>query len=235
MLIVAIPKSASTSLMMTLSKLHDLKAEQEWIHKKSPFPAEANHLHKVHVDVRNLNQKVFDKFCGTSQFYKQHIFPSAENLSRLENKRIVVLLRPTDEILEAYHRGAQKKVHKLIPGFSHDMSLEAWMKRADELGLKQDLEMFNRVWRSKEGEENVLIIEYGELTNSPTQVIRRIEQFWGLKSNEKKVTLAKERYSRYGPVSHKIYVAKLGIRNVISRTLKSLGLFELAKKLLGRK
>ncbi len=80
MLIIAIPKSASTSLMVTLGELHKISSTQDFSIKSNELPKGSNIIHTVHSDIREITQENVNKFNQRNMFYKQHIFPSDNNL-----------------------------------------------------------------------------------------------------------------------------------------------------------
>lgn len=58
MLVIAIPKSASTSLMKTISKIHQIPNEQYTSLNENEIPDETNVLHEFHSDVRELEKRI---------------------------------------------------------------------------------------------------------------------------------------------------------------------------------
>lgn len=211
MLIVAIPKSASTSLQKTLEKLHRIDSFQDNSIRINPVPQESNAIHKYHPDMRELTPKEVELFNRDDFFYKQHVFPSKNNMLLLRNIKKVILLRNTVEVIQAYRRGALAKSHVLLENFSKEFDEMTWINRAKELGLYQDLELFNKRWRSFSQDKNTLIVSYKELVASPNREINKIEDFFGIKRTAKKIELVKKRYSRgsplYNEAKHLAYLA----------------------------
>lgn len=110
MLIVAIPKSASTSLLATLSNVHGLPAEQLF-QLKTSVPRELRLLHKYHSDMRELGDAEIQSLTRPNRIHKQHIPPTVNNLNRLSGVRKVLLLRTPKGVVEAYHRAETKGLH----------------------------------------------------------------------------------------------------------------------------
>lgn len=197
MLVVAIPKSASTSLMDTLGKLHDLPARQVFF-RDHPMPAGMSLLPKYHSDIREFTPNEIQRFMDSSAVYKQHIPPTANNLSLLKGHKKVVLLRPPMEIVEAYWRAEKKRLHEPRAEFEGAGTIEAWNARAGENGLLSDLALFHDGWtREAQSEtECVLTVAYAELIGDAASVINRVERFFGLPETNGTIELSKKRYSR---------------------------------------
>ena len=92
MIIVAIPKSASTSLMLTLGKYHGLEAKQDFSLSENDNPEHCQVLFNLHSDVRELSEEDVARMSDPEKIFKQHIFPSPNNLRLLERVKKVVML-----------------------------------------------------------------------------------------------------------------------------------------------
>lgn len=191
MLIVAIPKSASTSLMTTLERLHKLKSKQVGFPKNKKIK-EINYLDKFHSDIRELKKNQIKDFESKKIIFKQHIYPSKNNLTLLKNTKKVILLRDPEEIINSYFRSEKKYVHQKKE-FANLKTKIAFLKKIKQLGLYEDLKSFRNKWEKQN--KNSLIIEYKELTSNPIKTINNIEKFFDLEMT-KKVKLDKKRYSR---------------------------------------
>ena len=214
-LLVAIPKSASTSLMKTLAKLHQLDPVQDVSWAENPAPNSSSFLHCIHSDLRELGESEVAMFSQPGKLYKQHIFPSPNNLSKLEGLKKVVLLRSPKSVCLAYRRGALKNVHALLPEFSTELSENEWMEVALKKGLYSDLEFFYETWMSLEKEDDVLIIYYDDLIINPVKTINQIEEFWGAVKSEGNIVLARERYSRRAGLEHKLFNFYSWLRGIL--------------------
>ncbi|ABA88529.1 hypothetical protein Pcar_1280 [Syntrophotalea carbinolica DSM 2380] len=196
MLIVAIPKSASTSLVKTMGLLHGLPAQQKFF-KDAPVPATTKLLHRYHSDIREFNSEQTDVFGDSGQFFKQHIPPTDNNLELVRGQKKVILLRDPREIIEAYYRASKKKIHKERDEFKNCTTVDEWHQAACDNGLFDDLQWFYDRWNSeakKHAEEN-LVIDYSSLIADSEFVINEIEKFFNLSISEN-VSLSKERFSR---------------------------------------
>lgn len=210
MLLIAIPKSGSTSLMATIGSLHKIRAVQDATFINHPKPENSAFIHKNHSDIRELTPETVKKFKSGKVFYKQHIFPSDNNLNLLNEVKKVVLLRDPVEVLLAYRRGAHKKIHNLLDGFSINATEEEWIEYARQVGLLDDLKYFGEKWKNASNPQNTLFIEYHELISEPAATVNKIERFYGLPVHDH-VVLKKKRYSRRNGLSN-------GFHNLIKKT-----------------
>jgi hypothetical protein len=194
MLIIAIPKSASTSLLSTLGSLHNADSTQLLF----PGLQESKHFSQVgkyHSDIRIYPPELLHLYCESPAFFKQHIPPEASHISALSDKKKVVLLRPVDEVIESYHRAEIARIHPPRPEFRGAKTKREWMERASEIGLTDDLHKFHLGWKHNEG-SNTMIIESGALIAEPGETIRKIERFFELPVSRGDIQLRRERYSR---------------------------------------
>lgn len=194
MLLIAIPKSASTSLMTTLGRIHNIQARQNFF-PQMPKPDGVNILWDFHSDIRELNIDITTTFKDTKIIYKQHIYPSDNNVSLLKDIKKVILLREPKEIIEAYYRGFVSGVHDKHPVFNDKN--DDWMLKAKQTGLYDDLQNFHDKWYNFEGDK--LIIQYKQLIENPNDAINAIEKYWSLPLTKSPITLDKKRYSRLSP------------------------------------
>lgn len=191
MLIIAIPKSASTSLMTTMRRLHNIESKQIFF-PNNPFPNNCKYLYNLHSDVRELDEKQVTLFRSKKTFYKQHIFPSQNNLERLNTLKKVILLRTPKDVVKAYYRAEKQYIHNIRNDFKNLRTPEEWIEQAKKLGLLSDLTQYY-IWRRQ---NNVKIVYYRDLISSPKKVINKIESFYDLPITKEKITLDKKRYSR---------------------------------------
>jgi len=104
-----------------------------------------------------------------------------------------VLQRSTREIVEAYFRAEVAGIHPPRPDLAGVKSIDSWNRRADDIGLTNEIESFNHGWKQFEG--NKIVIHKDDLVQSPLNTINRIQKFWGLPLSSS-VKLKKTRYSR---------------------------------------
>ena len=145
MLIISIPKSASTSLLTTLARLHKTDGIQLFF-KNYIIPVDYQQLGKYHSDLREYGSTDAAIFFDTIKIYKQHIPPTDNNLGLLKNKKKVILLREPKDIVMAYYRADKKLLHEKRKEFENAHTAEEWMQRAKEIGLLQELKKFYENW-----------------------------------------------------------------------------------------
>lgn len=197
MLIIAIPKSASTSLMITLGKIHGVKSMQDFTLKENKIPEKSKVIHTVHSDIREILQENVNQFNQEEIFYKQHIFPSDNNLKRLETIKKVVLIRDPKDILYAYLRGAKKKHNGLPKGYLYnELTRKKILKRAKNDGFFDDICFFRNQWKEKANLAYTLFIDYVDYVQNTKEVINKIEVFFNLPITSKEITPVKARYSK---------------------------------------
>ena len=218
MIIIAIPKTASTSLMKTVSNLHNMPSYQlSW--KNFRYPEWTKLIHHYHSDIRELSEDITQEFRDMKKIYKQHIPPTKNHLKLLRDIKKVILLREPEEIIAAYYRANRKKLHKPRPEFQDCKSIEDWKKRARQNGLLEDLNWFYSQWfeESCNYPDNNILISYHELINYPKQTINKIEYFYNLPIS-KNVNLEKARYSRFRfPVFSKLKELRSRISKQLSK------------------
>ena len=197
MLIIAIPKSASSSLLHTLGKATGLPHKQ-LMFGDMPIPRESKVIHKYHSDIRILPEKTWQQLSDANGFFKQHGFPSPENLHALGNIRKVVLLRTPEDIISAYWRAEMSHIHAPRKEFSSLETIDKWMHEAKENGLYDDLMFFQNCW-IEEADRNpsfVHLIHYNQLMSDPTNTINGILRYFNLSEIPHTISLSRKRYSR---------------------------------------
>ncbi len=195
MLIIAVPKSASTSLIETLGKTQKIKALQEFFLEGS-IPESSNVIHTLHSDIRELSEEDVSLFSAKNVFYKQHIFPTVNNIELLQNVKKVILLRDPEDILKAYLRGANKRYNALPTGYSKELSQEELYQKACEDGFLKDIQFFYNEWQKQAISEVTLFINFDDYVNNTTAVVQKIEAFFNLPRTNNSVQAVKARYSR---------------------------------------
>ncbi|SDR69328.1 sulfotransferase domain-containing protein [Christiangramia echinicola] len=234
MLLIAIPKSASSSLLATLDKLHpEIGTVQDFSFRHNKIPERSKQIHRVHSDIRELSSKELEKFQDPEVIYKQHIFPSENNIQLLQDTKKVILLRKPEEILHAYKRGARKNHNSLPPGYSDKMKGKDLLRKSKEDGFLADLHFFYNHWYKTQKDPNTLIIQYLEYLDHPKKIINKIEGFLGLSLTEINVIPVKARYSKLSAADHLKTIRKKGIL-ILKSAVSHLGLKSGIKNLKDR-
>jgi len=207
MLIVAIPKSGSSSLLETLGRLHSCPISQTW-YGQWPAPDELHLLHRYHSDMREITEEKASQLARPKRFYKQHIPPTMNNMHRLRDTKKIILLREPSDVVAAYFRADMKGIHKRRTEFVGLDTLAGWQEEAVSNGLLQDLRWFRESWEGEASRRPDLnrIIEYSNLVRDPKECINDIEAHFNLPLS-KRVELARVHYSRYSAIQdagHKV-------------------------------
>lgn len=228
MLIVAIPKSASTSLMFTLAKLQHLSAEQLGYHDLNT-PYEFRNLSAHHDDIVNLTRGVAKKLSKLNCIYKQHFPPTTNNIELLTQQKTVLLLRKPTQVLDAYYR-AIKAFSKEDPvGFERSLGREGWLTYISESGLEREIKLFYQGWVELV-HENVWVVHFKDLISNPIATINAIENFWGLPVTPGPFSLMKMRYTRNPLHTAKrklgIWTRKLNVHDEIIQLLTKIGFYK---------
>lgn len=195
MLIISIPKSASTSLLDTFGRLHALPSRQLDFKNNPPderFPLLGNY----HNDTCKLSKVDLSILNDKKKLYKQHILPTEQHLALLKHVKKVVLLRNPYDILLSYRRGTIKGIHREKNGFKISLTEGEWVEKAERNGFLTELRNFYNGWIHNE-DDYTLVLKYQELTSEPQKTINEIEKFYGLPVTKRKINLSKKRYSRH--------------------------------------
>jgi hypothetical protein len=199
MLIIAIPKSASTALVATLSEQHRLPIETSRIRDdvllRRPIAPGYWHVAQFHRrDFVELDARVAEVMAAPGLLAKFHFPPTPKNERVLHGVRKVILLRDAEEIVSAYRRGEETGAW---PTKSYEFALcfteAGWQRRARETGLTAELRAFAEGWRKHDGDK--LVIESAELLADPAAALARIEAYLGLAPSGLQA-LRRERFSR---------------------------------------
>lgn len=206
MLIVSIPKSASTSLMDTFGKLHALPTQQLEL-DGHVIPKEYRSMSCIHPDTKVLTDEDVSCFSRKDFLYKQHIVPTEGNLKKLKTLKKVVLLRNPYDIILAYRRGTLSGIHGKKMDFDKNESEGVWLEKAEKSGLLRELKNFYDGWR-RAADDNTLLLEYRDLMKKSQQAINRIERFWNLPVTHKPISLSKKRYSHHSLLKQEMAKAR---------------------------
>ena len=199
MLIVAIPKSASTALMETLATAHGMPCDMHYKWKGPQSDGFDKFSLQHPAFCCDLSDHDVEVLTARDVLYKTHVVPSNGNLSRLRDAKKVVLLRSAEGVIGAYRRGEETGVYKQKSDTFKGCRTESeWLDRAREAGLLQDLARYERRWRKAGGDQ--LLVEYDDLMNNTQAQITRIEAYFGLPSSNVS-ELLKRKYTRAGEAS----------------------------------
>lgn len=228
MLIVAIPKSASTSLMFTMAKLHHIPAEQPG-YPDLNTPDEFRNLGDYHDDIVDLTPHVAKKISEPNCIYKHHFPPTANNIRLLTRQKTVLLLRRPAQVLDAYYRAINTFSIENPVGFERHLGKEKWLTYISESGLEKEVKLFYRGWAELD-HKNVWVVRFKDLISNPVATINAIESFWELPVTPGSFSLMKMRYTRnpLHTVKRKlgIWARKLNVYDEIIQLLTKFGFYK---------
>lgn len=215
MLIIAQPKSASTSLMLTLGKLTGRRATQ--LARKGLRQRGIGRMRRgnnpyyrlPHHDMIEYSEEVL---CGLAndekQIFKQHIAPTKNNVKIIIDNKLpcVILLREPKACAEAYsrHMSLQNRGVKTMRGGAENES-----KTAESLWL------YRRGWQKLNRLSHIEVVHFEHLVMNPTKVVNGILEFWGYKKVPR-VHLEKARFTGRG-------ILKLMNRTIKPKPIKRVG------------
>jgi hypothetical protein len=204
-LIIAMPKSASTSLARTIARTHGLAEYNGDINAENPpqFPAAHRLAQELHpypaVPAETLREIVTDR----TALRKLHLFPTGPVLEAIADQPVVVLLRDPAEVVDAEFRAFIAGIHPLAPSMPRTASLGRWRAAAAAGGLLASLQSFAEEWRAVAAArpQEMLLIEHLEVVRDPTRVLAACERHLGLPPSSG-LELLRERWSGVDPSLH---------------------------------
>ncbi len=222
MIIIPIPKSASTSLFyllgvyLVMNKVIDddshNKKENRYLHIADSGKDYNNgrfwdrevsddykYIYNWFKDTVELNANDVKKVTTKSSLFKNHILPTYNNLKLLEGVKKVVLLRNPDDVILALKRAYDRNLpagsfFSLDTNFHKNMSEYAWVKKAEDVGLVDDIWRFYSGWSDYGGER--LLITYNDILEDHTKVVNRIFKYYEIDLEFKNIPLPKLLYTR---------------------------------------
>ena len=236
MLIVAMPKSASSSLARTLARAHGLDEWNQDINEAHPaqFPADHRLLQTFHpfpgVPAAELRAMTQDP----SALRKLHLFPTAEVRAAIADSPVVVLVRDPAEIVDAEFRGFVSGIHPLAPSMPRTASLERWRIAARAGGLLASLTALHDAWIALATDDpRLLLVTYRGLLEDSSATLAACAEHLGLPPSGH-LELLRERYSGGAPTPPADqpaplwrtlpFVAATMLRRLLTGSLRRLGL-----------
>ncbi len=195
MLIIAIPRSASTALMVTFSAMHCVEHIQ--MHSIWDRAKGYKYLHKIHNDFREINPHFIRHIKQFNKVFKNHFPPTSNNLELLKDIKKVILLRKPHDVVMSYKRAYDKKIEdkNTFRDFKGLKTEEDWINRSIELGMFGDLHKFLSMWITEKNDNN-LIISYDDVVDNTVETLKKVSRHFGLHDLHNNVTLEKQRYTR---------------------------------------
>lgn len=167
MLIIAAPKTISTSIMFGLAKILGVYGKQEKDLKETYGFIEDYDL-LPHSDMTNVPRDRIERWIKSFDVYKQHLIPTEVHAKHLEEVggRVVVLLRDPRGIYEAYGR-------------SHEGMPVLFEKNKDRVQsqIRQYCDNAKRYFVSSNNVQ-YLFVTYDEIVQDNARVVNQILEFW---------------------------------------------------------
>lgn len=195
------PKSASTSLMITLSKCFGVEAGQVLgltnkgnkkftIDKYNyKYDNEFIYLHG-HSDMVDMSGKLFLKLLlDEKKIYKQHFAPSKNNidiiLKNIGNSKLLVLLRKPKHVYNSYIRWWRRKNINKPRDYRH--------------GVYTDFIKYYNIYKALK-HKNIMVIDYDDLVLDFNNTLEKIILFYGkpIPDNINNIELSKHRFTGVG-------------------------------------
>jgi len=189
-LLIGMPKSATTSLIYTLREItgKQIMAGVPGKIENTPSPGFPE-LQKYHNNmVRRSELWIKQVMSGRETIFKEHLLPTDDHLQSLGNSRksIVILLRDPQHVLDAYRRRSEQYF------INHG-------RRMDLNQLEKDLhDLHDRYMWWESNKPFATLIYYRDLVLNYKQTMRRILLRFKLKAVNGLIPLKKKKYTGVG-------------------------------------
>lgn len=183
MLLIAEPKSASTSLLYSIAEIGKLQRKNGQNRQAKDVKCnEYENIQTYHGTTVKRNYAYLEKYLKSRiLIYKEHILPTKEHLDILKkiDTNFVVLLRDTESIMKSYSR-----VFDVLPELNIDR------KR-----MKAEIQEFSDRYMELNW-NTILIVTYNDIVNSFTEIMEKILVHYELEipADINKYKLAKRNY-----------------------------------------
>lgn len=179
MLIAAMPKTASTSLIYSLQNITK-KAIKPYVEKEGfvKYSQEFKELAKYHKSMYCKSYEWFLEMAKDKEtIYREHVLPEDKGFDFLRGtkERVVVLYRNPYHVFDNYRRLSK-------PEYTKKLLAELCIMRDRYIELKSD---------------NKLYLSYRDLVKHPEEALKSIIDFWGLEIKDKMI-LQKKKYTGVG-------------------------------------
>lgn len=205
MLIIAQPKSASTSLVKSLAKISGIKFKNGESRGRNYIACNGfEELQKYHTTTHARSADYLQKWAIRNDcILKDHILPTNEHIQALWGHKAIVLLRDPEHTIDNYVRMRDKYLSGHMPEKeAKELHLETFLK-VDFDTFCEDIRTYHEGWRSA---GIGLIIDYDQLVMCPRNTLLKCLKYLGL-STRGKIELIKARgnhgYNTYTGVGYK--------------------------------
>jgi hypothetical protein len=190
MLLIGMPKSASTSLIATLGELTGLATMQGIARVQTDIDCEGfPELQKYHTNmIERSGLFIKQVVTGNKKIFKEHLLPTKRHLKHLEKYKapIVVLLREVEHSVDCYKR--------------HDANhYKKYKKHIDLKKIEKDLKKFHDTylhWISVQ--PNIIYVYYKDLVKNYVPTIKKILKHYKLPISKNIKPLKRLKYTGIG-------------------------------------
>ena len=198
MLIIAQPKTASTSLVSTIAKTtkrswHQLEFAKNNVGR--PASLGPSHIKRQrifvslpHSDIIDYSKKEILGMANHKDIFKQHIPPTKNNLEIITGEKVkcLILLRDPENSVRAYKHANSRRA-KLIKD------------KNDFKNKLKEMKKFHDDWAQLKSRPNVKVVYFEDLILNQKRVLNEILDFFGMpRDNRKNMVLDKKRYTGIG-------------------------------------
>ena len=180
MLIIAQPKTASTSLLKTLSLILKIKYRNGMgKYKGWQLCKEFEELQKYHDTTIKRSYKFLKGWIERKDIiYKEHILPTNDHINYIRkiNKPIVIILRNPKNTMDNYKRLLNAKLSNKD---KKELQIER-LKKIDMKLFENDIKEFRKRWENAKLKK-ALLIYYNELVMCPYRICKTIVNHFGFK------------------------------------------------------
>lgn len=184
MLLISIPKSASTSLMWTIARILKIKYQNGISRKrydKSLFCEGFEEMQEYHGTTIKRSYDFLDKWIKRKDvIYKEHLLPTKEHIEYLRkiNKPIVILLRNSIDVIDNYKRSKEKYLSGKMDDREQKGLIINKLIKLNFNKLKKEYDDFNKKWLNA-CLNNVLYITFDLLILDYDNTMRIILKHYG--------------------------------------------------------
>jgi hypothetical protein len=201
MLLIGVPKSASTSLMQSIAKILNIKYQNGISRKKydkTLFCEGFEEMQEFYGTTIKRDYKFLEKWINRQDvIYKEHLLPTKEHIEYIKqiNKPVVILTRDSSDCIDNHIRTIELyKNGKLSKREQKGLVINKMIK-LDLNKLKIDFDNFNNGWLNA-NLKNALYITFNELVLHPKRTIKRVLNHYGYKTLGLKLELVKAKGNR---------------------------------------
>jgi hypothetical protein len=190
MLLIAEPKSGSTSLLWSIAEILKIQRKNGQNRLKSDIKCIGfEEMQKYHNTTVKRSKEFLKKYIESKDIiYKEHILPTKEHLKYLGEigRPVVVLLRNSTDIIESY-----KRVFSVLPDIKKMIDLEK---------MKKELDLFYYLY-NKQRNTMFLKVHYEDIVLNFHATIKKILSQYGFNipmKEIKKYQLQKRNFGGHG-------------------------------------